>query len=86
LKPFHPLVRSIPQRIINKQIVCLRDLEKTLLWLAPVCLDIVLIHGYWSTAKLIVLFHFEEIRHFSGFLHQLLRIHHSVLAYFGLAS
>ncbi|KAJ5306441.1 hypothetical protein PENANT_c017G05447 [Penicillium antarcticum] len=35
LKPFHPLVRSIPQRIVNKQIVCLRDLEKTLLWLAP---------------------------------------------------
>ncbi|KAJ5210488.1 Zinc finger C2H2 [Penicillium cf. griseofulvum] len=35
LKPFHPLVRSVPQRIINKQIVCLRDLEKTLLWLAP---------------------------------------------------
>ncbi|CAG7971537.1 unnamed protein product [Penicillium olsonii] len=36
LKPFHSLVRSVPQRIINKQIVCLRDLEKTLLWLAPV--------------------------------------------------
>ncbi|KAJ5510655.1 Zinc finger C2H2 [Penicillium expansum] len=35
LKPFHALVRSVPQRIINKQIVCLRDLEKTLLWLAP---------------------------------------------------
>ncbi|KAJ5336859.1 uncharacterized protein N7506_004881 [Penicillium brevicompactum] len=35
LKPFHSLVRSVPQRIINKQIVCLRDLEKTLLWLAP---------------------------------------------------
>ncbi|KAJ6178553.1 hypothetical protein N7519_009014 [Penicillium mononematosum] len=35
LKPFHQLVRSVPQRIINKQIVCLRDLEKTLLWLAP---------------------------------------------------
>lgn len=36
LKPFHPLVQSVPQRIVNKQIVCLRDLEKTLLWLAPV--------------------------------------------------
>lgn len=36
LKPFHPLVRSIPTRIVNKQIVCLRDLEKILLWLAPV--------------------------------------------------
>jgi hypothetical protein len=38
LKPFHPLVRSIPTRIVNKQIVCLRDLEKILLWLAPVSL------------------------------------------------
>jgi hypothetical protein len=36
LKPFHPLVRSIPTRIVNKQVVCLRDLEKILLWLAPV--------------------------------------------------
>ncbi|KAF3390436.1 Zinc finger transcription factor ace1 [Penicillium rolfsii] len=35
LKPFHPLVRTIPSRIVNKQIVCLRDLEKILLWLAP---------------------------------------------------
>ncbi|KAJ5702328.1 Zinc finger C2H2 [Penicillium malachiteum] len=35
LKPFHPLVKSIPTRIVNRQIVCLRDLEKTLLWLAP---------------------------------------------------
>jgi hypothetical protein len=36
LKPFHPLVRSVPQRIVDKEITCLRDLEKTLLWLAPV--------------------------------------------------
>ncbi|KAJ5197840.1 uncharacterized protein N7498_006957 [Penicillium cinerascens] len=35
LKPFHPLVKSVPARIVNKQITCLRDLEKTLLWLAP---------------------------------------------------
>ncbi|KAJ5692647.1 Zinc finger C2H2 [Penicillium macrosclerotiorum] len=35
LKPFHPLVKSVPGRIVKKQIVCLRDLEKTLLWLAP---------------------------------------------------
>lgn len=53
LKPFHPLVRSIPQRIINKQIVCLRDVEKTLLWLTPVSLYIVSLISYWSTAKLI---------------------------------
>jgi uncharacterized C2H2 Zn-finger protein len=36
LKPFHPLVQSIPQRIANKEISCLRDLEKIILWLAPV--------------------------------------------------
>ncbi|KAJ5161230.1 Zinc finger C2H2 [Penicillium capsulatum] len=35
LTPFHSLVRSVPSRIVKKQIVCLRDLEKTLLWLAP---------------------------------------------------
>ncbi|KAJ5768660.1 Zinc finger C2H2 [Penicillium manginii] len=35
LQPFHALARSIPSRIVKKQIVCLRDLEKTLLWLAP---------------------------------------------------
>ncbi|EPS27047.1 Cys2-His2 zinc finger transcription factor AceA [Penicillium oxalicum 114-2] len=35
LEDFHPLVRSVPTRIANKQIVCLRDLEKILLWLAP---------------------------------------------------
>jgi hypothetical protein len=39
LKPFHPLVQSVPARIVNKQITCLRDLEKTLLWLAPVSLN-----------------------------------------------
>lgn len=36
LQPFHALARSVPSRIVKKQIVCLRDLEKTLLWLAPV--------------------------------------------------
>jgi len=40
LKPFHPLVHSVPARIVNKQITCLRDLEKTLLWLAPVSVTI----------------------------------------------
>ncbi|GAD97236.1 C2H2 type zinc finger domain protein [Paecilomyces variotii No. 5] len=35
LKPFHALVKSVPQRIASKEIACLRDLEKTLLWLAP---------------------------------------------------
>jgi len=35
LKPFSPLVQSVPQRIVNKDITCLRDLEKTLIHLAP---------------------------------------------------
>ncbi|KZF23847.1 hypothetical protein L228DRAFT_238362 [Xylona heveae TC161] len=35
LKPFHPLVRDMPRRMENKEITCLRDLEKTLLYLAP---------------------------------------------------
>lgn len=36
LKPFHQLVKSIPYRVGQKQITCLRDLEKVILWLAPV--------------------------------------------------
>ena len=42
LKPFHPLVGGLPYRVARKEITCLRDLEKVLLWLAPVskkCLD-----------------------------------------------
>ncbi|KAK5673966.1 hypothetical protein LTS12_029654, partial [Elasticomyces elasticus] len=35
LKPFHPLAKNITHQIAEKQIVCLRDLEKTLLWVAP---------------------------------------------------
>ena len=36
LKDFHPLVKGIPIRVGRKEITCLRDLEKVLLWLAPV--------------------------------------------------
>lgn len=36
LKNFHPLVNGIPYRVGRKEITCLRDLEKVLLWLAPV--------------------------------------------------
>lgn len=36
LEPFHSLVKGIPERIVNKEITCLRDLEKTLIFLAPV--------------------------------------------------
>lgn len=36
LKDFHPLIETIPQQINKKEIVCLRDLEKTLIFRAPV--------------------------------------------------
>lgn len=36
LEPFHSLVQAIPGQIVNKEITCLRDLEKTLIFLAPV--------------------------------------------------
>ena len=36
LKEFHPLVKEVPTRIGNKAITNLRDLEKTLIFLAPV--------------------------------------------------
>lgn len=36
LKPFHPLVIDCPRRIQEKEVLCLRDLEKTLLLIAPV--------------------------------------------------
>ena len=36
LRNFHPLVLECPRKIQEKEVVCLRDLEKTLLLLAPV--------------------------------------------------
>ncbi|TVY51405.1 Zinc finger transcription factor ace1 [Lachnellula cervina] len=36
LKEFHPIVKDCPRRIHGKEIVCLRDLEKTLIFMAPV--------------------------------------------------
>ncbi|KAI5249857.1 hypothetical protein E4T43_00497 [Aureobasidium subglaciale] len=36
LKDFHPLVRGVPRRIGSREITTLRDLEKTLIFLAPV--------------------------------------------------
>ncbi|KAF3062209.1 Zinc finger transcription factor ace1 [Daldinia childiae] len=36
LKEFHPIVLDCPRRIQEDQIVCLRDLEKTLIFMAPV--------------------------------------------------
>jgi len=35
LKDFHPIVKDCPRRIHEKEIVCLRDLEKTLIFMAP---------------------------------------------------
>ncbi|KAK4545724.1 hypothetical protein LTR36_002678 [Oleoguttula mirabilis] len=35
LQEFHPLINSVPERIGNKEIKNLRDLEKTLIFLAP---------------------------------------------------
>ncbi|KAI0851457.1 hypothetical protein F5Y00DRAFT_259466 [Daldinia vernicosa] len=35
LKDFHPIVLDCPRRIQEDQIVCLRDLEKTLIFMAP---------------------------------------------------
>ncbi|KAI0974380.1 hypothetical protein F4678DRAFT_458346 [Xylaria arbuscula] len=35
LKDFHPIVLDCPRRIQENQIVCLRDLEKTLIFMAP---------------------------------------------------
>lgn len=61
LKPFHPLVRTIPSRIVNKQIVCLRDLEKILLWLAPVS---PLVSSYFLRLPAFVL----QLPSFSNFL------------------
>lgn len=36
LQSFHPLVRGVPRRIGTREITTLRDLEKTLIFLAPV--------------------------------------------------
>ena len=60
LKDFHPLVQGIPYRVGRKEITCLRDLEKVLLWLAPVSQsrriwERRLAHGFgvkkWSISK-----------------------------------
>lgn len=35
LKDFEPIVRDVPRQIQSKEIICLRDLEKTLIFMAP---------------------------------------------------
>lgn len=53
LKDFHPLIESVPERIGNKEIKNLRDLEKTLIFLAPVshggCLRSQCAFAYWRS-------------------------------------
>ena len=39
LKEYHTLIEDLPKRIGDKAIICLRDLEKTLIFLAPVSAD-----------------------------------------------
>ena len=49
LKEFHSLIKSVPERIGSKEIKNLRDLEKTLIFLAPVSDCICLNLGCAST-------------------------------------
>lgn len=48
-KDFHPLVLECPKKIQEREIVCLRDVEKTLLLLAPVS-ELEMDHGVWGDA------------------------------------
>jgi hypothetical protein len=90
LQPFHALARSIPSRIVKKQIVCLRDLEKTLLWLAPVSTHSQLsrIHALEDSSLAHLFFSFSpiEVDFLSTCLSQLRRVYDPVFAHFSLAS
>lgn len=46
-KDFEPLVLDVPRRIRSKEIICLRDLEKTLLFMAPVS-RLCNVDGVWT--------------------------------------
>jgi len=51
LKDFHPLIQEVPARIGSKDIITLRDLEKTLIFLAPVSSSVDQLDraiAYWS--------------------------------------
>ena len=51
LKEFHPLIQDVPRRIASKEITNLRDLEKTLIFVAPVSLvadRLGRANAYWS--------------------------------------
>jgi uncharacterized C2H2 Zn-finger protein len=47
LKEFEPIVLDIPRRIRSKEIICLRDLEKTLIFMAPVS-QLLTNNGVWE--------------------------------------
>uniref|UniRef100_A0A098D0X1 C2H2-type domain-containing protein n=1 Tax=Gibberella zeae (strain ATCC MYA-4620 / CBS 123657 / FGSC 9075 / NRRL 31084 / PH-1) TaxID=229533 RepID=A0A098D0X1_GIBZE len=47
LKEFKPIVLDIPRRIQSKEIICLRDLEKTLIFMAPVS-QLLTNNGVWE--------------------------------------
>jgi uncharacterized C2H2 Zn-finger protein len=47
LKEFEPIVLDIPRRIRSKEIICLRDLEKTLIFMAPVS-QLLTSNGVWE--------------------------------------
>jgi uncharacterized C2H2 Zn-finger protein len=47
LKEFEPIVLDIPRRIQSKEIICLRDLEKTLIFMAPVS-QLLTDNGVWG--------------------------------------
>lgn len=49
LKPFEAIVLDIPGRIRSKDIICLRDIEKTLIFKAPVS-QLLTGNGVWSDA------------------------------------
>lgn len=49
LKPFESIVLDIPSRIRSKEIICLRDVEKTLIFMAPVS-QLLTGVGVWSDA------------------------------------
>lgn len=49
LKPFETIVLDIPRRIRSKDIICLRDVEKTLIFMAPVS-QLLSGVGVWSDA------------------------------------
>lgn len=49
LKEFNSIVLDVPRRINTKEIICLRDVEKTLLFMAPVS-QLLLDTGVWGDA------------------------------------